>query len=151
MLKSRTVEDAMVQRYRLMDEYHARYPSDARKKLEKYASVDGSPKDGLIHIVVEDHDAKRAAELANGYAEQFRSLSGHLAIGEAAHRSLFFEQQLEQAKDNLANAEEAMKTTELKTGFIEMNSQARALIESAVALRPTVRMGRSDFETSPLP
>ena len=138
MLKSRTVEDGMVQHFRLMDEYHARYASDARKKFEKYASVDGSRKDGLIHIVVEDHDPKRAAELANGYVEQFRSLSSHLAITEAAHRRVFFEQQLEQAKNSLANAEEAMKVTEQKTGFIELNSQARALIESAAALRAQI-------------
>jgi tyrosine-protein kinase Etk/Wzc len=31
MLKSRTVEDAMVQHFGLMQEYHARYLSDARK------------------------------------------------------------------------------------------------------------------------
>jgi len=33
---------------------------------------------------VEAHDANRAAELANGYVEQYRKLSEHLAITEAA-------------------------------------------------------------------
>src|SRR6185369_2979161 len=53
MLKSRTVEDAMVQRYDLMKEYRERYLSDARKQFEKHATVDGSGKDGMIHISVE--------------------------------------------------------------------------------------------------
>ena len=138
MFKSRTVEDAMVQHFNLMQEYRAKYPSDARKALEKYATVDGSGKDGMIHISVEDRDPRRAADLANGYIDQFRIQSQHLAIGEASQRRLFFEQQLEQAKDNLANAEEAMKETEQKTGVIQLDSQARALIESAASLRAQV-------------
>jgi uncharacterized protein involved in exopolysaccharide biosynthesis len=138
MLKSRTVEDAMVQKFGLMQEYHKRYLSDARKKFENRATVDGSGKDGLIHISVEDPDPRRAAELANGYVDQFRNLSQHLAITEASQRRLFFEQELEQAKNNLANAEEALKQTEQTTGLIELSSQAKALIESAASLRAQI-------------
>ena len=138
MLKSRTVEDAMVQRYGLMQEYHKRYLSEARKEFEDYATVDGGSKDGLIHISVEDREPRRAADLANGYVDQFRDLSQHLAITEASQRRLFFEQELEKAKDNLANAEEGLKETEQKTGLIQLDSQARALIESAAALRAQI-------------
>jgi uncharacterized protein involved in exopolysaccharide biosynthesis len=138
MLKSRTVEDAMVQHFGLMQEYHARYLSDSRKAFEKYATVDGSGKDGLIYISVEDRDPSRAAELANGYVDQFRILSQHLAVTEASQRRLFFERELAQAKDNLANAEEALKQTEQSTGLIELSSQAKALIESAATLRAQI-------------
>ncbi len=138
MLKSRTVEDAMVQRYGLMKEYRKRYLSDAVKDFEDHATVDGSGKDGLIHISIEDHDPRRAAELANGYVDQFRDLSQHLAITEASQRRLFFEQELDQAKNNLANSEEALKQTELTTGVIQPDSQARALIESAAELRAQI-------------
>jgi uncharacterized protein involved in exopolysaccharide biosynthesis len=138
MFKSRTVEDAMVQHFGLMQEYHAKYSSEARKSFETHATVDGSAKDGMIHISVQDRDPRRAADIANGYVDQFRLQSQHLAITEASQRRLFFEQQLEQAKDNLANAEEAMKETEQKTGVIQLDSQARALIESAASLRAQV-------------
>jgi uncharacterized protein involved in exopolysaccharide biosynthesis len=138
MFKSRTVEDAMVQHFGLMQEYHAKFSSDARKAFEDSATVDGSAKDGMIHISVQDRDPHRAADLANGYVDQFRLQSQRLAITEASQRRLFFEQQLEQAKDNLANAEEAMKQTEQKTGVIQLDSQARALIESAASLRAQV-------------
>jgi tyrosine-protein kinase Etk/Wzc len=138
MLKSRTVEDAMVQHFGLMQEYHDKYPSDARKDFEGHTTIDGSGKDNLIHISIEDRDPNRAAELANGYIDQYRKLSEHLAITEASQRRLFFEQQLEQSKDKLADAEEALKETEQKTGLIQLDSQARALIESAVQLRAQI-------------
>jgi uncharacterized protein involved in exopolysaccharide biosynthesis len=138
MLKSRTVEDAMVQYFDLMQEYHDKYPSDARKDFEGHTTIDGSGKDNLIHISIEDRDPNRAAELANGYIDQYRKLSEHLAITEASQRRLFFEQQLEQAKDKLADAEEALKETQQKTGLIQLDSQSRALIESAVQLRAQI-------------
>jgi uncharacterized protein involved in exopolysaccharide biosynthesis len=87
---------------------------------------------------VEDHSAQKAAEMANGYVDAFRHLSEGLAITEASQRRLFFQQQLEQAKDNLANAEEALKKTEQTTGLIQLDSQARALIETAAALRAQI-------------
>jgi tyrosine-protein kinase Etk/Wzc len=138
MFRSRTVEDAMVQHFGLMQEYRRRYASDARKAFEDHATVDGSGKDGLIKISVEDRDPKRAAELANGYVDQFRSLSQNLAITEASQRRVFFEHELEMAKNNLADAEEALKKTEQATGVIQLDSQARALIESGASLRAQI-------------
>jgi tyrosine-protein kinase Etk/Wzc len=138
MFSSQTVEDAMIRRFGLMQEYRQKYPSTTRKAFEHYFTVDGNSKDGLIHITVEDKDPKRAAEMANAWIEEFRKLSQTLAISEASQRRLFFELQIQQARDNLANAEEALKRTEQTTGVIQMDSQARALIESAVTLRAQI-------------
>jgi uncharacterized protein involved in exopolysaccharide biosynthesis len=70
--------------------------------------------------------------------DQFRDLSQHLAITEASQRRLFFQQELERAKNNLATAEEALEQTEQKTGVIQPDSQERALIESAASLRAQI-------------
>lgn len=146
MLRSRTVEDAMVNKFDLMKEFHQRYLSDARGAFEARAKVDGNAKDGLIHITVKDGDPNRAAELANGYVDQFRNLSEHLAITEASQRRLFFERQLEQAKNNLADAEESLKETEQKTGLIQLDSQTRALIEAAASLRAQIAAKEVDLQ-----
>jgi tyrosine-protein kinase Etk/Wzc len=138
LLKSRTVEDATVQRFGLMAEYRTKRLSDARKVFERRTSVVAGQKDGLIRITVEDHDSMRSAELANGYVEEFKKLSASLAITEAARRRLFFEQQLQPAKEQLAAAEEAMRKTEQATGVLQIDSQARALIESTAVLRAQV-------------
>jgi tyrosine-protein kinase Etk/Wzc len=138
MLHSDTVEDAMVEKFQLMREYRKRYLSDTRKTLEHHTTIEGDGKDGLIHISVEDRDPQRAADLANGYVEAFQKLTQGLAITEAGQRRLFFQQQLEKSKDDLGNAEEALKETEQSTGLIQIDSQARALIESAAVLRAQI-------------
>lgn len=138
LLKSRTVEDATIQRFDLMKEYREKRISDTRKEFERRTNVVAGVKDGLIRITLEDHDPKRAAALANGYVEEFRRLSASLAITEAARRRLFFEQQLHDAKEKLTEAEEAMRKTQEATGVLQIDSQARALIESAAVLRAQV-------------
>ena len=138
LLTSRTVEDSMIQRFGLMQEYHAKKMSEARKAFEHRTTAVAGTKDGLIRLTVEDHNPKRAAELANGYVEEFRQLSASLAITEAARRRLFFEQQVEQAKQSLTAAEDAMAKTQQATGVLQIDSQARALIESAAVLRAQV-------------
>jgi uncharacterized protein involved in exopolysaccharide biosynthesis len=135
MLKSRTVEDAMLDRFHLVELFRVKQRSDARTKLEKVVDIDSGTKDGLIRLAVTDRDPRRAAEMANGYVEEFKRLSANLAVTEASQRRLFFEQQLVQAKDNLANAEEDLKKTGQRTGLIQLDSQTRATIELVAELR----------------
>ncbi len=138
LLTSRTVEDAMIRDFGLMAEYHDKKMSDARKHLEHRTSVAADKKDGLIRIALEDSDPKRAADLANGYVEEFRRLSASLAITEAARRRLFYQQELDQSKKDLTAAEDDMRKTQETTGVLQIDSQARALIESAAVLRAQV-------------
>jgi tyrosine-protein kinase Etk/Wzc len=137
-LTSRTVEDAMIQRFDLMKEYKEKRLMDTRKEFERRTTVIAGTKDGLIRISLEDPDPRRAAEMANAYVDEFRKLSATLAITEAARRRLFFEQQVQQAKDKLTEAEEAMTKTEQSTGVLQIDSQARSLVESAAILRAQV-------------
>lgn len=135
LIRSRTVEDAVIQKYNLANDYHTKTLDDTRAKFERESLVAAGVKDGLIRISVEARTPARAAELANGYVEQFRKLISTLAITEAAQRRVFFEEQMTQAKDNLTKSEEQLKRTELSTGAIQLGGQTVALIQSAAALR----------------
>jgi len=109
LLKSRSVYDAIIQRFKLKELYEATYLEDARKELEQRSEVSAGVKDGIIAIEVEDHDPKRAAAIANAFVEELRNLTKTLAITEAAQRRLFFEEQLTEAKDNLTKSEIALQ------------------------------------------
>ncbi len=135
LFRSRTVEDSVIQRFGLMARYRRKRITDARKAFENHSSVMLGAKDGLIRITVEDRDPKLAADIANGYVDEFKKLSAQLAVTEASQRRLFFEQQLLEARGNLTTAEEAMKSTEQSTGVLQIDSQARALLETAATLR----------------
>jgi len=135
LFRSRTVEDSVIQRFGLMARYRKNRMSDARSAFETHSTVALGAKDGLLRITVRDRDPKLASEIANGYVDEFHKLSSNLAITEASQRRLFFQQQLLDARGNLTAAEEAMKSTQQSTGVLQIDSQARALIESAAILR----------------
>lgn len=138
LLKSQTVEDAVIDRFHLMDLYHAKLRSTARKRLEKTVEIENGAKDGLIRLSVTDRDPQRAAKMANGYVEEFKKFSATLAVTEASQRRLFFEKQLADAKENLATAEEQMKKMEQTSGVLQIDAQTRAVIESVAMLRAQI-------------
>src|SRR5271157_501750 len=134
MLRSRTAEDALIRRFDLRRVYRDKKMSDARHDLENASSI-VLGKEGFVSISVEDKDPSRASQIANAYVDELRQLTQDLAVTEAGQRRLFFERQLELAKNNLADAEQALKKTEQKTGLIQFDGQAKAIIESVVKLR----------------
>ena len=134
MLRSRTAEDALIRRFDLRRVYRDKKMSDARHDLENASSI-VLGKEGFVSISVEDKDPSRASQIANAYVDELRQLTQDLAVTEAGQRRLFFERQLELAKNNLADAEQALKKTEQKTGLIQLDGQAKAIIESVVKLR----------------
>ena len=134
MLRSRTVENALIRSFDLLRVYRDKRMSDGRRDLENATSI-VLGKEGFVTISVEDKDRRRAPQVANAYVEQLRKLTQDLAVTEAGQRRLFFERQLELAKNNLADAEQALKETEQKTGLIQLDGQSKAIIEAVVKLR----------------
>jgi len=137
MLRSRTAEDGLIRRFDLLRIYHDRKMSDARRDLERASSI-AVGKEGFVTISVEDKGRIRAPQIANAYVDELRQLTQDLAVTEAGQRRLFFERQLELAKNNLAGAEQALKETEQKTGLIQLDGQAKAIIDSVVKLRALI-------------
>ena len=138
MLRGPSIEDAVIQRYELQSEYREKYPVDARRALEDHTKIDGATKDGLIRLSFTDRDPSRSAEIANGYVEQFKNLSQHLAISEASQRRVVFENRLAKMKVDLENANEALKKAQLSTGVVQLDGQARAMIDSAARMRAQI-------------
>jgi uncharacterized protein involved in exopolysaccharide biosynthesis len=134
LFRSRSVEDALIQRFGLMSRYHKKTMEDARTAFEDRSAVVLGVKDGLIRITVTDRDPKLAADIANAYVDEFHKQSANLAISEASQRRAFFQQQLLEANQNLTVAEEALKRAEQSTGVLQIDSQAKSLIQSAATL-----------------
>ena len=135
IMKSRTVLDRIVDRFNLLNLYRKRYRQDARKRLLELISAKEERKSGIIVLTVEDRDPKRAADIANAFVEELKSLKGGLAISEAGQRRMFFEDQIRQTKESLSRAEEEIKAFQQRTGVFQIDAQARAVIEGIARLR----------------
>jgi len=134
MLKSQTVANKLVAKFDLKKVYDTDSLEIARTRLEKSTTI-GAGKDGLISIKFENQDKKLVAPLTNAYVSELFQLTKVLAVTEASQRRLFYEQQLEQAKNNLANVEGRLKNSLESRGVISVDTESRAVLETVGRLR----------------
>ncbi|MBB5608593.1 MULTISPECIES: GNVR domain-containing protein [unclassified Janthinobacterium] len=137
MLQSRTIADQLIKRFDLKNRLKAETQDDARSKLAGIVSI-ANDKAGTISVLVEDKDPKFAAELANAYVSELTNLTKTMAISDAAQRRLFFEKQLVSVKDDLANAEIALRKTQENTGMLELEGQVKGIISNVAQLEGTI-------------
>lgn len=136
LLQSTTVADRLIDQFKLMDVYEEKFRQDARKELANNSRIAVGKKDGLITIDVDDHDPKRAADMANAYVDQLRQLTNTLAVSEAQQRRMFFEQQLKHTRDNLVKAQLALGAAGINQG--DLKAEPKAVAERYVKLRAEV-------------
>jgi tyrosine-protein kinase Etk/Wzc len=137
ILGSQSVTDAMIKRFDIIRRLHPKRLSDARLIVQKSAKF-VAEKDGMISISVSDHDPRRAAAMANAYVDELYAINNRLALGGASQRRLFFEQQLAQEKDHLADAEVALTKTEETTGVIAPSGQTETIIRQVAQLQAEI-------------
>jgi tyrosine-protein kinase Etk/Wzc len=137
LLNSRPIADAIIREFGLVKTYHARDMTAARKRLAYYTVV-VSEKNTFIAVSVTDKDKKRVATMANTYTDQLRILTKTLAVSEASQRRLFYEDQLKQAKDALLAAELSFQQVQQSKGLVQLDAQAKAMIEGLALLRAQV-------------
>ena len=134
-MQSRSVQDALIDRFKLTERYDVKFRQDARMALVKNALI-SSGKEGLITVEAEDKDPEFAAQLANAHVEELQKLLSRLAVTEAQQRRVFFEKQLNTAKDNLVKAEQALKASGVNSSALKASPQAA--VEGLAKLKATI-------------
>jgi uncharacterized protein involved in exopolysaccharide biosynthesis len=137
ILKSRTIADALIARFRLQQVYRSNSQTGARKALARHTDIE-TGKDYLITIRVEDHDRARASAIANAYVDELHHQNSRLALTSAAQRRLFFEQQLVGEKNALADAEIAVKKMQQSSGLVFPSGQSEALLRSIASIQAQI-------------
>jgi len=122
-LKSESIANVLIDRFKLMDRYESEFKVDARKRLEASSNI-SSGKDGLITVEVDDKDPVFAAQLTNAYVEELGNMLNRLAVTEAQQRRAFFESQLTQTKTKLTQAEQALQASGVNASALKSNPEA---------------------------
>lgn len=128
LMTSATVSDRIIADFQLRKIYDVKLGSIARKRLNEKVRITAGKKDGIIYIEVDDHDAKRAADIANRYIEELRRITSGLALSEAAQRRVFFESQLKQSRERLALAQQNLQNSGFSAA--DLKSEPRAAAEA---------------------
>lgn len=126
LMQSVTVADHIIEQFKLMTVYDAKFRADARKELSSNVRINLGKKDGLINVEVDDHSPQQAAAIANQYVEELRRITSNLAVTDAQQRRVFFERQLQQSRDRLVQAQQALQTSGFNPGALKAEPKAAA-------------------------
>lgn len=135
MLKSDTVRDAIIDRFKLMQLYEAKYRAYAHQALGGRTKIITGKKDGVITIAVDDKDPKLAADLANAYVAELGKLAVGLNALGAGNNRAFLEKRIASTRVDLAKAEDALKEFQSRNKAIAVTEQASATIGGIAQLR----------------
>jgi len=124
LMKSRTLEDRVIDRFKLRDRYDVETYEDARKALAANVVIAVQAKEGLVTVAATDRDPQVAAEIANAYVDELRKMMRTIAITEAGQRRLFFEEQVRTARQALDQAEDTLKATGVGETALKLAPQA---------------------------
>lgn len=145
LMLSATVSDRIIEEFKLMALYEAKFRQDARMALAAKVRIAAGKKDGLITIEVDDHDPTRAADIANAYVAGLRHVTSTLAVSEAQQRRAFFEIQLQQTKDKLTRAQIALQASGINQGTLK--TEPRAAAEGYARLRAELTSAEVRLQT----
>ena len=136
-MKSVSLQDALIERFKLMERYEAKLRADTRRELTDNIRI-SSGKNGLISLEADDKDPKFAADLANAHVEELRHLLGRLAVTEAQQRRMFFEKQLQITKENLFKADVALKSSGINSSVLK--SSPSSAVEAVARLKAGINV-----------
>jgi uncharacterized protein involved in exopolysaccharide biosynthesis len=147
LIRSRPVYDRIIERFDLMRIWEAKTKESARKKLDRSVEVElikPKAKEGLLQesrvmtVSVSYRDPAVAADMANTFIDELQHFMKNIALTEASQKRLFLEKQIAETREALVKSEEAMKEFQEKTGALQVEHQAKAVIESIAGMRAQI-------------
>jgi tyrosine-protein kinase Etk/Wzc len=143
VLESRTMAEDVIEtldlKKALFEGDHDEPPTlqDAVRLLSSITQITNDKK-GLISVSVEYKDPRIAAEIANQYTRALQDFLKENALSMAKRNRIFIENQLDKVKEELREAEEAMKRFQTSKKIVAMDAQTEAAIKAMADLRAQI-------------
>lgn len=157
VLKSRTIQERIVNQFNLINYYHRRkianlipfkrlvYVGDAVKYLQKVTDIEVSD-EGIIIITVKDKTPHMAADIANAYVENLGQIVAQLGTGAAGRQRRFIAEQLAKTEKNLRVAEELLKGYQERHRAVSLEDQAKGAIDAAAYIKGEIMASEVQLE-----
>ena len=146
ILRSRTVEDDLINKFHLQRVYRRTSVATTRQQLTENTSISEDHKSGIITITVTDHDPKQAAQMAQEYVAELNAVVSQLSTSSARREREFLQERLVQVEQDLEKAEKDFSEFSSKNGAIDIKEQGRAMVGAAAALQGQLIAVESELE-----
>lgn len=145
ILRSRTVADHIIDQFGLMKVYGSSKREIARLTLQQHTTIIEERKSGQIVLDVTDHNAKRAAEIAQAYINELNTLNAKLDTTAAHVEREFLEQRIKEVGSELNTAAEQLSNFSTKNTMLGLGEQQKSMLEGAARVQGELIAARTEL------
>lgn len=137
LLQSRSVANDVIDRLHLLNTYHTSSYDTARTRLGGQSTFTIGA-DSLLTISIKDESAQNASAIANAYLASLEDLNLSMAQDQSRLVQSFFQQQLQQERENLNDAEMKLEQTQKQTGLVQPETQTQLGLNAIQSTRAQI-------------
>jgi uncharacterized protein involved in exopolysaccharide biosynthesis len=145
ILKSRNVQDGVINALGLAGYYHMRNADQARALLSGVTKVELERTSGTITISVTDRNPVTASRIAGEYVEQLNRVVTDNATSAARRERIFLEERVKEVKQSLDDSAKQLSQFSTKSGAFDVSSQTKSMVEEGLRLQAELIEGRSQL------
>jgi capsular polysaccharide transport system permease protein len=146
VLKSRSVQDRLINRFDLRARYRKGTYFEARKKLAKFTEIEEDKKSGVITLTITDYEPEMAAQIANAYVDELNRLAVDLNTSSAHRERQFLEERLATAKQDLSRASAALSQFTTKNSMVDPQNEGRAVMDAAARMQGEIIASETELK-----
>ena len=137
ILKSRTVREAAVNEFNLLELWSSRDMDAAIRTINKRVIIKLSD-EGLIIVEAWEQDPILASNLANFFVDQLQQVNTRLSVQSAHANRVFLEDRVDEMTVKLTKAENELRQFQEENGAYAITDQTRAMIETAAEIQAKI-------------
>jgi uncharacterized protein involved in exopolysaccharide biosynthesis len=145
ILRSRTVQDGIINKFDLRRVYHVPTYELARKILDQRTDIVEDRRSGIITVTVMDRDPNRARDICNTYIDKLNVAVATLSTSAARRERIFLEERLHDVKADLDDASRRLSTYSSNTSMIDMTAQGKAMLDAAATVEGRLIAAQSEL------
>jgi capsule polysaccharide export protein KpsE/RkpR len=146
VLKSRSVQDRLINRFDLRARYRKSTYFEARKRLARFTEIEEDKKSGVITLTITDYEPEMAAQMANAYVDELNRLAVDLNTSSAHRERQFLEERLATAKQDLARASAALSQFTTKNSMVDPQNEGRAVMDAAARMQGEIIASETELK-----
>jgi capsule polysaccharide export protein KpsE/RkpR len=134
ILESRSVTDAVITRFDLVERYHAARIERARKALWKHCETKVEKKPNVVRITCQDNEPEVARDMTNAFGKEADAVFRRIAISSATEERAFLEKRVAEAKHNMEASAAVLRQFQESHKIIDLPEQGKAVVSGIAAL-----------------
>lgn len=134
VLESRSVTDAIIQRFDLIERYQAGKIERARKALWSHCETTVEKKPNLVRISCEDEVPEVVRDMANAFGQVADATVRRIAAASATEERAFLEKRVAEARHDMETSSGALRQFQEAHKIIDLSEQGKAVVSGMAEL-----------------